>query len=601
MSSNPDNQARANILIVDDTPDNLRFLSQTLSDRGYKVRSVIDGQMALTVARAAHPDLILLDIKMPDLDGYEVCRLLKADEQTRDIPVIFLSALDEVLDKVKAFGVGGVDYISKPFQLEEVFARIENQEALLSTQRQLQQLNIELEQRVFQRTAQLQQEIIERLRAQEQLLHLALHDPLTGLPNRTFLIKRLQEVLNRAQQRPDYLFAVLFLDCDRFQMINSSLGHPTGDQLLVAVARRLESCLYPGNTIARLGGDEFVIVLEEIESLADAIHLAEQLQTELTLAFQLGERNISLSASIGIVPVTGRYQQPEHILRDADTAMYQAKAKGKDRYQVFEPDMHHRALQTLNLETNLRKALADQEFVVHYQPIVRLADSQIIGVEALVRWQSEQGGIIPPCDFIPVAEDNGLIIPIDRWVMYQACQQLSTWREQDLAQQPSSISINLSAKHFARSDLIQQIDGILEETNLDAQSLNLEITESAIIDNEAEARHVLEQLKERQIKLTLDDFGTGFSSLSYLHQFPIDAIKIDRSFVSERGEDIANLEIVRSVLNLAHSLGIEAIAEGIETVQQLAQLKELGCEYGQGYFFFKPLDVKTAEQLFSES
>lgn len=599
MSSNPDNQARANILIVDDTPDNLRFLSQTLSDRGYKVRSVIDGQMALTVARAARPDLILLDIKMPDLDGYEVCRLLKADERTRDIPVIFLSALDEVLDKVKAFGVGGVDYISKPFQLEEVFARIENQEALLSAQRQLRQLNTELEQRVFQRTAQLQQEIVERLRAQEQLLHLALHDPLTGLPNRTFLIKRLQEVLTRTQQRPDYLFAVLFLDCDRFQTINSSLGHPTGDQLLVAVARRLESRLHPGNTIARLGGDEFVIVLEEIESLEDAIHLAEQLQTELTLAFQLGERNISLSASIGIVPVTSRYQQPEHILRDADTAMYQAKAKGKDRYQIFEPDMHHRALQTLNLETNLRKALADQEFVVHYQPIVRLADSQIVSVEALVRWHPEQGDIIPPCDFIPVAEDSGLIVPIDRWVMYQACQQLSTWREQDLPQRPLSISVNLSAKHFARSDLIQQIDGILEETQLDAQSLNLEITESAIIDNEAEARHVLEQMKERQIKLTLDDFGTGFSSLSYLHQFPIDAIKIDRSFVSERGEDIANLEIVRSVLNLANSLGIEAIAEGIETVRQLAQLKELGCEYGQGYFFFKPLDVKAAEQLFS--
>jgi diguanylate cyclase (GGDEF)-like protein len=557
--------------------------------------------MALTVARAAHPDLILLDIKMPDLDGYEVCRLLKADERTRDIPVIFLSALDEVIDKVKAFGVGGVDYISKPFQLEEVFARIENQETLLSTQRQLQQLNIELEQRVFQRTAQLQQEIIERLRAQEQLLHLALHDPLTGLPNRTFLIKRLQEVLNRAQQRPEYLFAVLFLDCDRFQMINSSLGHPTGDQLLVAVARRLESCLHPGNTIARLGGDEFVIVLEEIESLADAIHLAEQLQTELTLAFQLGERNISLSASIGIVPVTSRYQQPEHILRDADTAMYQAKAKGKDRYQVFEPDMHHRALQTLNLETNLRKALADREFVVHYQPIVRLADSQIVSVEALVRWHPEQGDIIPPCDFIPVAEDSGLIVPIDRWVMYQACQQLSTWREQNLPQRPLSISVNLSAKHFARSDLIQQIDGILEETQLDAQSLNLELTESAIIDNEAEVRQVLEQLKERQIKLTLDDFGTGFSSLSYLHQFPIDAIKIDRSFVGERGDDIANLEIVRSVLNLANSLGIEAIAEGIETAQQLAQLKELGCEYGQGYFFFKPLDVNTAEQLFSES
>ncbi len=599
MSFNPDSQSRANILIVDDTPDNLRFLSQALSDRGYKVRSVIDGQMALTVARAAHPDLILLDIKMPDLDGYEVCRLLKANAQTRKIPVVFLSALDEVLDKVKAFGVGGVDYITKPFQLDEVFARIENQENLLSAQRQLQQLNTELEERVFQRTAQLQQEIVERLRAQERLLHLALHDPLTGLPNRTLLIERLQEVLSHAQQHPDYLFAVLFLDCDRFQSINSSLGHTVGDQLLVAVARRLESRLHPGNTIARLGGDEFVIVLEEIESLADAIHLVEQLQAELTLNFQVAERNIYLSASIGIVPVTSRYREPEHILRDADTAMYQAKTKGKDRYQVFEPDMHHRALQALNLETDLRKALAHQEFVVHYQPIIRLADHQIIGAEALVRWHLEQGGVILPCDFMPVAEESGLIVPIDRWVMYQACEQLSFWREQVLPQRPLSISVNLSAKHFSRSDLVQQIDRILQETKLDAQSLNVEITESAIIDNEAEARRVLDQLKERQIKLTLDDFGTGFSSLSHLHQLPIDAIKIDRSFVSERGEEISNLEIVRSVLNLAHGLGIEAIAEGIETVQQLAQLKELGCEYGQGYFFFSPLEAKRAEQIFS--
>ncbi len=599
MSFNPDSQSRANILIVDDTPDNLRFLSQALSDRGYKVRSVIDGQMALTVARAAHPDLILLDIKMPDLDGYEVCRLLKANAQTRKIPVVFLSALDEVLDKVKAFGVGGVDYITKPFQLDEVFARIENQENLLSAQRQLQQLNTELEERVFQRTAQLQQEIVERLRAQERLLHLALHDPLTGLPNRTLLIERLQEVLSHAQQHPDYLFAVLFLDCDRFQSINSSLGHTVGDQLLVAVARRLESRLHPGNTIARLGGDEFVIVLEEIESLADAIHLVEQLQAELTLNFQVAERNIYLSASIGIVPVTSRYREPEHILRDADTAMYQAKTKGKDRYQVFEPDMHHRALQALNLETDLRKALAHQEFVVHYQPIIRLADHQIIGAEALVRWHLEQGGVILPCDFMPVAEESGLIVPIDRWVMYQACEQLSFWREQVLPQRPLSISVNLSAKHFSRSDLVQQIDRILQETKLDAQSLNVEITESAIIDNEAEARRVLDQLKERQIKLTLDDFGTGFSSLSHLHQLPIDAIKIDRSFVSERGEEISNLEIVRSVLNLAHGLGIEAIAEGIETAQQLAQLKELGCEYGQGYFFFSPLEAKRAEQIFS--
>ncbi len=599
MSYTLDTKDRVSILIVDDTPDNLRFLSQTLSDRGYKVRSVIDGQMALMVARSAIPNLILLDIKMPDLDGYEVCRLLKQDQQTREIPVIFLSALDEALDKVKAFGVGGVDYITKPFQLEEVFSRIENQLNLLFTQKQLQQLNAELEQRVFQRTAQLEQEIAERLRVQEKLLHVALNDPLTGLPNRALLIQRLQEVLNRAQQRADFLFAVLLLDCDRFKIINNSLGHPVGDQLLVAVARRLESHLRPGITLARLGGDEFVILLDDIESLDQAIRLTEQLQTELELRFQVEKHNIYLNVSIGIVPASGDYQQPEHILRDADTAMYLAKAKGKGRYQVFERGMYDRALQTLNIETNLRQALATEELVVHYQPIVRLADSQIIGVEALLRWYPKQGGIISPANFIPVAEDSGLIIPIDRWVLYQGCQQLFSWQQLGLSQLPLTISINLSAKHFAKSDLVAQIDSILQATKLDSRSLNLEITESAIIDNEADARRTLEQLKERQIKLTLDDFGTGFSSLSYLHHFPIDAIKIDRSFVSERGETIANLEIVRSVLNLAHSLGIEAIAEGIETIQQLEQLKELGCQYGQGYFFFRPLEAKKAEQAFT--
>ncbi len=599
MNEKPDSQNTADILIVDDTPDNLRFLSQTLSDRGYKVRSVIDGQMALTVARSAVPDLILLDIKMPNLDGYEVCRLLKEDGQTREIPVIFLSALDEVLDKVKAFGAGGVDYITKPFQLEEVFARIESQLSLISTKRQLQGLNIELEQRVFQRTAQLEHEIAERIRAQENLLHSALNDSLTGLPNRALFIERLQEVLNRSHQHSDYLFAVLLLDCDRFKVINNSLGHPTGDQLLVAFARRLEAHLHPSNTLARIGGDEFAILLEEVESSQDAIDLVGKFQAELENSFLLESNNIHINASIGIVLANKDYCQPEHILRDADTAMYQAKAKGKARYQVFEPDMYHRAVKALKLEAELRKALADQEFTVHYQPIVRLAGQQIVGMEALIRWHPAQGGIIPPSDFIPIAEDSGLIIPIDRWVMFQGCQQLFQWQQQGLPQLPLSISINLSAKHFAKPDLVEQIDRILQESKLDSRCLNLEITESAIIYNEEEASRILNQLKQRQVKLTLDDFGTGFSSLSYLHRFPVDAIKIDRSFVSEGDETIANLEIVRSVLNLAHSLGIEAIAEGIETVRQLAQLNELGCEYGQGYFFFKPLDANKAEQIFA--
>jgi diguanylate cyclase (GGDEF)-like protein len=624
--------SKANILIVDDTPDNLRLLSTRLTERGYQVQSASDGSMAIAKAQVTPPDLILLDIKMPDMDGYEVCQKLKADPHTREIPVIFISALDEVLDKVRAFQVGGLDYITKPFHFEEVLARVENQLTIRNLQKQLieqnarlqqevcvseaavmhrmaaetevRQLNALLEQRVRQRTAQLeatnqelQREIAERKKAQEQLLHLALHDTLTGLPNRVLFVERLKQALDRFKQQPEYKFAVLFLDCDRFKVVNDSLGHVVGDQLLIAVARRLASCLRPSDTLARLGGDEYTILLENIKESSDATRIAEQLQQQLTIPFQLNEHEVFINASIGIVADPTDYDQPEHLLRDADTAMYRAKELGKARYQVFDERMHHRALASLQMETDLRRALERQEFVVNYQPIVSLTSGRIYGFEALVRWYHAERGFISPVEFIPIAEETGLIVSIGEWVLREACHQMRMWQHQLPRHPPLTISVNLSAKQFWQPNLIEQIDTILQATELDSRSLKLEITESAIIDNDESVTAILQQLRDRQIQLSIDDFGTGYSSLSYLQRFPVDTLKIDRSFVSKIGETGENLEIVRAIVTLAHNLAMNAIAEGVETTQQLSHLRAAGCEFGQGYFFSKPLTPEAAAAI----
>ncbi|PZO40831.1 MAG: GGDEF domain-containing response regulator [Pseudanabaena frigida] len=585
------------ILIVDDTPNNLRFLSTTLSEQGYKVRSVTDGLMALTVAQAAKPDLILLDIMMPNIDGYEVCQRLKANSQTSDIPVIFLSALDEVIDKVKAFSVGGVDYITKPFQLEEVLARIQTHLSLREAQKEISQLNTELEQRVRQRTAQLEQEIAERLQVQERLLHLALHDVLTGLPNRTWFMKRLEQLLQQVNQQTNYHFAVLFLDCDRFQSVNDSLGHLVGDQLLVSLARRIELCLRPGTMLCRLGGDEFAILLQDIANAGNASKIADNILHELATPFQIGDYQVFTNVSIGIVMGSNIYKQPEHILRDADTAMYRAKAKGKACYQMFEQTMHSRALHNFQLESDLRQALERNEFEAYYQPIVTLETNQISSFEALVRWNQPDKGFIIPNKFIPIAEETGLIIAIDMFILRQACQQLRNWQDEGLADKSLTMNVNLSVKHFMSFNLLDYIDNVLQETRLDGSSLRLEITESDIMENAEFAGKIIEKLRERNIQLSIDDFGTGYSSLSYLHRLPIDHLKIDRSFVMRIGKNGKNTEIIKAIIALAKSLGMCTIAEGVETQEQLEQIRSLKCEFCQGYLFSKPVDAEAARNL----
>jgi diguanylate cyclase (GGDEF)-like protein len=593
-----------NILLVDDTVDNLRVLSASLIKQGYQVRCAKNGAMALIAAKKEPPQLILLDIKMPEMDGYEVCKRLKNDDLTSNIPIIFLSALDDVFDKVKAFTVGGVDYIVKPFQIEEVIARVQHQLALQAARAEICQLNEKLEQKVQQRTAQLEevikqlnQEITQHKQTQQKLTHDALHDALTGLPNRTLFTEHLQKALQRITRNKDYLFAVLFIDLDRFKIINDSWGHAVGDQLLIAIAGILKSCTRDMDTVARLSGDEFTILLEDIQDFQEAIAIAERLLDQLTSRIPLDECKVYTDASIGIVLGSAIYNNSMELLRDADIAMYRAKALGKGRYAIFNREMYAQTLHLSQIEINLRNALEYQEFILNYQPIVSLTTGQIIGFEALVRWQHPQTGLIYPGDFIAIAEDTGLIVPIGEWILREACQQLRTWQQKFPNASSWQISVNLSNRQIKQFDFADKLATILADTGLSGQNLKLELTETMLMDRGEKTIELLSQIKKQKIQLSIDDFGTGYSSLSYLHHFPIDALKIDRSFVSSIDTAEKNWEIVKTIITLAHALGMKAVAEGVETSAQLAQLRNLECDEAQGYFFGKPVNSQLVESL----
>ena len=447
---------------------------------------------------------------------------------------------------------------------------------------------------------EVQLELAEREKAEKRLVHSALHDPLTDLPNRALFMDRLNQAMERAQRRKEYRFAVLYLDLDRFKVVNDSLGHNIGDLLLIESARRLASCLRTLDTVARLGGDEFVILLEDIQDLSEGTRIADRIQHDLALPCDLNHHTVFVSVSIGVVLTTNEYERPEDILRDADTAMYSAKALGRGRYEVFDRTMRDRAMTRLDLETDLRMALQRQEFVINYQPIVSLQTQGLVGFEALVRWQHPTRGLVAPAEFIPAAEETGLIIPIDQWVLREACIQMRDWQERFPADPPLTVSVNLSAKHFALPDLAQQIAQVLQETGLDARSLKLELTESMIVEDSEAVSSVLSELGALGVQVQIDDFGTGYSSLGYLHRLPIDTLKIDRTFISKLGMNGNGSEIVRTILVLAHDLGMKVIAEGVETLDQLARLQGLECEYGQGFLFAKPVDYKKAGALITE-
>ncbi|XHX80091.1 MAG: EAL domain-containing protein [Stenomitos frigidus ULC029] len=440
-------------------------------------------------------------------------------------------------------------------------------------------------------------DITSRKQTEKQLLHDALHDTLTDLANRALFMDRLERAIERSKRHKQYLFAVLFLDLDRFKRVNDSLGHVIGNQLLIAIARRLQLCMRLEDTVARLGGDEFVILLEDIESASDATRVAERIQTELAQPFHLSGHEMFTTASIGIALSATGYKQPEAILRDADAAMYRAKALGKSRYEMFDTSMHAQAVSLLQLETDLRHAIERQEFELHYQPIVLLKNKNLVGFEALVRWRHPQRGLVSPGEFIPTAEDTGLIVPLGWWVLQEACRQMHLWQQQFALHPPLTISVNLAGKQITQPDAAERVKQILQATGLHPSRLKLEITESSLMEHAESTIAMLQQLKALGIQLAIDDFGTGYSSLSYLHRFPIDTLKIDRSFVNRMDVELEKLELVRTIATLAWNLSMDVVAEGIETQQQLSHLKALGCEYGQGYLFSKPVDARATERL----
>jgi diguanylate cyclase (GGDEF)-like protein/PAS domain S-box-containing protein len=439
-----------------------------------------------------------------------------------------------------------------------------------------------------------QTDITQRKLAEQQLLHDALHDALTGLPNRASFLDRLALLLARVKRRPQFRFAVLFLDLDRFKLVNDSLGHHVGDQLLVAVARRLESG-QPADTVARLGGDEFALLLDDIDGVADATHAAERIHDAFITPFRFDGHEVFASCSIGIALSESGYERPDDIVRDADTAMYRAKAAGRGRHELFDKAMHARALTQLKLETDLRRSVAAGEFALVYQPVVSIRDGSVVGVEALARWRHPERGIVMPAEFIATAEDTGLIGSLGRWSLSEALQQMRAW--QRLPRPLAYLNVNLSPRQLAEGDVVADVRAALRASGVESRRLGLEITETALMEGGDEARKRLLALKQLGVRLLLDDFGTGYSSLSYLHRLPIDVLKIDASFVSQLEKDAQKAELVRTIVLIGRNLDKTVVAEGVETAAQAERLKALDCDYGQGYFWSPPVEAQAVPAL----
>jgi diguanylate cyclase (GGDEF)-like protein/PAS domain S-box-containing protein len=437
----------------------------------------------------------------------------------------------------------------------------------------------------------------ERKREQERLVRSAFHDVLTGLPNRALFLDRLERVVRHAKRHDDYRFAVLFLDLDRFKFVNDTYGHEAGDELLVQAARRLESCLRQEDTVARLGGDEFALILDAIQDLSDATRVAERIQTELSQTFVVRDSQILTSASIGIALSYSGYDEARDVLRDADAAMYRAKSAGRARFEIFDRAMHEQVLARLQLESDLRRALDRGEFALQFQPVIDLDDGSVGCVEALVRWKHPAKGTLLPGEFISTAEETGLIVEIGWWVLREACEQLRAWRGQMPSSPRLKIAVNLSARQFMQQNLPERLDAILSETGVDPTKLQLELREDVVMSQPELALDVMRRLRQRGIEICLDDFGTGYSSLTHLQRLPVTVLKIDGSFVRGVADDRKDLGVVQTILALGRTLSIEAIAEGVETAEQLHKLRKMGARYAQGYLFSTPLDADAVGRL----
>ncbi len=481
--------------------------------------------------------------------------------------------------------------------IRQHLVRIENNELnyrLGNTLSELQQNSFVLE----TTNVQLKQEIILRKRTEEQLSFDALHDSLTQLPNRNLLLDRLNHAIVVSKRKKECVFSVLFLDIDHFKSINDSMGHFIGDKLLIQFAARIKECLRKSDTFARLGGDEFAILLEDQVNEVESVEISKRIQNLLKEPFKIANQDFYITTSIGIVnEKTEKYETADDILRDADIAMYHAKELGKAQYQIFNAPLRTEMLSKIKLESQMRIALNDHKFTLHYQPIISIKIDKLVGFEALIRWDHPQYGLLFPADFLSIAENSGLIVEIGEWVLFEACAQMKNWIDRYPKTQDLSMSVNLSGRQIKQTDLVDTLENVLRTTGLPAKNLHLEITETAMIENQELASKVFHDLSNMGLELQIDDFGSGYSTIGYLHQFPVDAIKIDRCFIQDLGIDYKGTQIVLSMIKMANDLGIQIVAEGIETTNQLEKLKALPCQYGQGFLFSKPLPAQNLEEL----
>ncbi|HYD97158.1 MAG TPA: EAL domain-containing protein [Noviherbaspirillum sp.] len=553
------------ILIVDDTPADCHFVAAILTAQGYRVRSAQDGRQAIEEIDAAAPDLILLDINMPDMDGFDVCRQIKQSLQHAAIPVIFISAFDDTDIKVAAFNCGGIDYITKPFRVAEIKARIH---------------------------AHLQLK-----RAHDRLGYQAGHDPLTGLPNRSLLADRLHQAIGFAERYGGQV-AVAYIDLDKFKAVNDRYGHKAGDLLLVETAYRLQACVRDSDTVARIGGDEFVIVFYDRTSENAAAHAMQRILESISAPVLFDGCEIVPSCSIGFAcyPQDGR--DVDALLRNADAAMYRAKELGRNNFQFYTGDLNARVNARISMEKSLRGALERDEFELHYQPRIELRSGRVAGLEALIRWRHPELGLLPPLQFVPLAEETGLIEQIGEWVVRAACRQHLEWQRLKLA--PIPVAVNVSAAQFFKPGFAQAVAAILAQEGVPPQQIELDLKESVLMRDPAASQRVLTELRQAGIGLSIDDFGTGFSNLGFLKRFPIDRIKLDPSFVSEVERQPEDLAVTDAVIAMAHSLGLKVAVEGVERGSQLMLLAARGCDEMQGDYFSPALPVGLCTALLRE-
>ena len=571
ISGHTDPNNPPTLLVVDDIPENIHELIESLRD-DYRIMVARCGAKAIDAVRGdSPPDLILLDIVMPEMDGYEVCRRIKETPAGNRIPVIFITVVDATHEKVKGFDLGAADYITKPFDIDEVRARIR-------THLELSRLRRFLEDLVAQRTTMIQV-------SEEKYRTLAHRDPLTGLANRVLFAELLEHAILQAE-RGGGSFALLHVGLDNFATVNESLGHRVGDRVLAEVAQRLQRVLPERDTIARMGGDEFNILLE-VGSGAPVDLTAQRLIDTLAEPFRLNEHSAYVGASVGIALYPADGSSADGLQSNADAALRQAKAQGRGTLCFFSPEMTSRARQRLGMEVELRQALDRQELCLHYQPQVDLISGEIVGLEALVRWQHPERGLVSPGEFIPLAEESGLVVPLGDWVLRETCRQIKAWSAAGLT--PRLTAVNVSAVQLGRGQLASSVKAALAESGIAPGQLELEITESFVMVNRDRSFQALADIKALGVRLSIDDFGTGYSSLGYLQQLDVHRLKVDLSFVRDMTTNSGNAAIVRAVIALGHSLGLEIVAEGVEDMGQARYLRSLQCDVMQGYLIARPM------------